>query len=166
MIKCAQVLYDIFFASTRVLNGSSIMVAIPFTFYSHIWKILLIYGKVDSSLFAYIVNLFGCFESKYQKFFPTPIVVKPYWKYIGITFLIYNTDLQNQILLEESIYLLLTHRRCTCNRTYYFHGTYSEFKQKRFTTRYMLSAPMSPSCSRSAGATCVHINLVACISFS
>jgi hypothetical protein len=45
-------------------------------------------GKVDSSLFAYIVNLFGCFESKYQKFFPTPIVVKPYRRYIEITFLI------------------------------------------------------------------------------
>ena len=69
-------------------------------------------GKVDSSLFAYIVNLFGCFESKYQKFFPTPIVVKPYRNYIGITFLIWSTDLQNQILLEESIYLLLTHRWC------------------------------------------------------
>ena len=65
-------------------------------------------GKVDSSLFAYIVNLFGCFESKYQKFFPTPIIVKPYRKYIGITFLIYSTHLQNQILLEKNIYLLLT----------------------------------------------------------
>ena len=55
MIKCAQV-FDVYFLC--FCKGCKWILYYDrntFTFYYPIWKILLIYGKVDSSLFAYIV---------------------------------------------------------------------------------------------------------------
>jgi len=109
VIKCAQVLEVYFLCFYERSKWILYYGRDTFTFYSSIWKLLLIYRKVDGSLFAYIVNLFGCFRSKYQKFFPIPIVVKPYWKYIGITFLIYSTDLQRYLfgIQAEKVYYSL-----------------------------------------------------------